>query len=118
MITIVGATGYIGRKLQRAFQKSDQEVRAISRSNCNYLADAEVDSAIQGSRFVINAAGYTGRRNVCLPMPGLYSGAAMRACNRKYPTIIISTTTVISAPLTILLLTRFAHMFWFRFGDR
>lgn len=92
MIVIFGGSGYIGNKLCRGLQARGREVRVISRQTCNYLSEKEVGSAIHGSQFVINAAGYTGRPNVdacenhkeeCLYANSVLPGIVRRACERR-----------------------------------
>ena len=64
MITVLGATGYVGRKVVRALGDRGHEVRSVSRRICDYYSASDLRDVVAGSSFLINAAGYTGKPNV------------------------------------------------------
>ena len=66
MIVLLGATGYVGSKFKKYFEKNGIQCNCISRSDfdysdskllCEYLSMAKPE-------FLVNAAGYTGKPNV------------------------------------------------------
>jgi dTDP-4-dehydrorhamnose reductase len=64
MITILGASGYLGRIFIRYFERNGIRYSALSRSRIDYYDPATLERACSGASFVINAAGFTGKPNV------------------------------------------------------
>lgn len=93
MITLLGATGYVGRKFVAALEKSEFSFEALSRADLDYTQPALLEAYLQGKRpeFVINAAGYTGKPNVdacefdkanCLNGNAVLPGMLVDVCRR------------------------------------
>jgi dTDP-4-dehydrorhamnose reductase len=71
MIIILGESGYIGTAFRRALESAGEEYVSVSRARCNYYDPAALDDLLCQTRprFLVNAAGFTGRPNVdSLPM--------------------------------------------------
>ncbi len=66
MILILGGTGYVGQKFNRACRKLGLNYFSISRGSFDYYRDDILNSLIKAykPRMVINAAGFTGKPNV------------------------------------------------------
>jgi len=66
MILILGASGYVGGAFVRLLAEQGVEHRPVSRAEVNYYDRDQLIRLIResGARFLINAAGYTGKPNV------------------------------------------------------
>lgn len=66
MILILGASGFVGSAIAHAFSLRGIAYSAISRSSCDYTDAGTLNEVIRATRprFLVNAAGYTGRPNV------------------------------------------------------
>ena len=66
MILILGNSGYIGSKIFHFLNKNEREVVGISRSEVDYTNPKILKEflRLKKTRFLINAAGYTGKPNV------------------------------------------------------
>ena len=66
MILILGSTGYVGSKIFHFLNENDSEVIGISRSEIDYANPKILKEFLRSKkpRFLINAAGYTGKPNV------------------------------------------------------
>jgi len=91
MIVLLGGSGYVGQAFQAELQRRQLEWVSLSRASVDYtLPDVLTDylRAVK-PRFLINAAGYTGRPNVdacevakteCLAGNALLPGVIRQAC--------------------------------------
>lgn len=66
MILLLGATGYVGGAFEQLLQTRGLEYRPVSRRDVDYTDRDTLIKLIRetGARFLINAAGYTGKPNV------------------------------------------------------
>ena len=66
MFIILGSSGYVGSKIFQFLTKSEKEVIGISRSEIDYTSPKILEEFLRSKkpRFLINAAGYTGKPNV------------------------------------------------------
>ena len=66
MYIILGRTGYVGSKIFHFLTKNEREVVGISRSEIDYTNPKILKEFLRSKkpRFLINAAGYTGKPNV------------------------------------------------------
>src|SRR5256885_16819413 len=66
MILLLGASGYIGQAFARELQTRQLEFEALSRRTLDYTQFPKLLSLLTSRKpkFVINAAGYTGKPNV------------------------------------------------------
>lgn len=66
MITLLGASGYVGQAIRRAMERRSIPGRFLARGEVDYTSVAELRGFLRRERpaFVINAAGYTGKPNV------------------------------------------------------
>jgi UDP-glucose 4,6-dehydratase len=66
MFIVLGATGYLGSNFVKYLQKEGEDVCGLSRAECDYTNVDTLISLLQGKnpKFLINAAGYTGKPNV------------------------------------------------------
>jgi UDP-glucose 4,6-dehydratase len=66
MFLILGSSGYIGSKISHFLTTNEREVLGISRSEIDYTSPKILKELIRSKkpRFLINAAGYTGKPNV------------------------------------------------------
>lgn len=66
MTIILGGTGYIGQAIQREFAAENRPFRVVSRGEVDFFTPDRLLSAIRElqAKFLINAAGYTGKPNV------------------------------------------------------
>jgi dTDP-4-dehydrorhamnose reductase len=66
MIFLLGATGYVGRAFQRELTRLEIPFRSLSRSEVDYSNFKVLCETLKSHRprFVINAAGFTGKPNV------------------------------------------------------
>ena len=66
MFVILGSTGYVGSKIFHFLSKNEREVLGISRSEIDYTNPKILKVFLRSKkpRFLINAAGYTGKPNV------------------------------------------------------
>ena len=66
MFVILGSTGYVGSKIFHFLTKNEEEVIGISRSDIDYSNPKILKECLRSKkpRFLINAAGYTGKPNV------------------------------------------------------
>ncbi|NNC88729.1 MAG: sugar nucleotide-binding protein [Akkermansiaceae bacterium] len=91
MTIILGGSGYIGRAIRRHFSAVGEPFRVVSRSEINYYDRDALLAAIRGmqAKFLVNAAGYTGKPNVdacevdkanCLEGNAVLPGIIREAC--------------------------------------
>jgi UDP-glucose 4,6-dehydratase len=91
MILLLGGSGYVGGAFQRLLRSRNVEFRTVSRAEFNYTQRDELISLIRDSnaKFLINAAGYTGKPNVdaceifkadCLQGNAVLPGTIREAC--------------------------------------
>lgn len=66
MITLLGASGYVGQAIRRAMGRRSIPGRFLARGEVDYTSEAELRGFLRRERpsFLINAAGYTGKPNV------------------------------------------------------
>ena len=66
MFIVLGATGYLGSNFVKYLQEEGEDVCGLSRAECDYTNVDTLISLLQGKnpKFLINAAGYTGKPNV------------------------------------------------------
>lgn len=66
MFIVLGATGYLGSYFVKYLQKEGEEVSGLSRSEIDYTDRDKLISFLRENKpkFLINAAGYTGKPNV------------------------------------------------------
>ena len=66
MFLILGSSGYVGSKLYHFLTKNERNVSGISRSEIDYTSPKILKEFLRSKkpRFLINAAGYTGKPNV------------------------------------------------------
>jgi len=66
MYVVLGATGYLGSYFVNHLESKGEEVRGLSRQEIDYTNSDELRSLLNEikPRFLINAAGYTGKPNV------------------------------------------------------
>jgi len=66
MYIILGSSGYVGSKIFHFLKKNEREVIGISRSDIDYTYPRNLKQFLRSKkpRFLINAAGYTGKPNV------------------------------------------------------
>ena len=66
MYIILAPSGYVGSKFFEYLQRNGDEVLGVSRNNLDYYNPATLKSFLKSKnpRFLINAAGYTGKPNV------------------------------------------------------
>lgn len=66
MFIVLGATGYLGSYFVKYLQKEGEEVSGLSRSEIDYTDRDQLISFLSENKpkFLINAAGYTGKPNV------------------------------------------------------
>ena len=66
MYVVLGATGYLGSYFVNHLESKGEEVRGLSRTEIDYTNSDELRSLLNEikPRFLINAAGYTGKPNV------------------------------------------------------
>lgn len=94
MITLLGATGYVGNAFQKELRSQGMEFDVLSRSQINYTDPAILRKYLKERKpeFLINCAGYTGKPNVdaceidkanCLAgnasLPGIINDACVKA---------------------------------------
>lgn len=91
MIVVLGGNGYIGSRIVQSLETHRISVRNLGRSDCNYYDPDSLSDAIGGAKFLVNAAGYTGRPNVdaceqhkaeCLLANAVLPGIVRDACDR------------------------------------
>ena len=91
MFAILGSSGYIGSKIFHFLTKNGREVIGVSRSEIDYTNPKILKDFLrsQKPRFLINAAGYTGKPNVdacelakadCLDGNAVLPGAIRQVC--------------------------------------
>jgi dTDP-4-dehydrorhamnose reductase len=91
MIFLLGASGYVGQSFQRLLRSRDVDFLPVSRSELDYYRPDLLAEALRrhGGRFLINAAGYTGKPNVdacelhradCLEGNAVLPGRIREAC--------------------------------------
>ena len=94
MIIVLGGSGYIGGKLVDALTSRGDNLLTLSRSSCDYYDVPTLSAALAdtGAKFLINAAGFTGRPNVdaceyqkaeCLLGNAVLPGRIRQACEAK-----------------------------------
>ena len=94
MIIVLGGSGYIGTAFRRHLESAGLEYASVSRQRCNYYDPAALDDLLCQThpRFLINAAGFTGRPNVdacelakteCLLANAVLPGIIRAACERR-----------------------------------
>lgn len=66
MFIVLGATGYLGSYFVKYLKKEGEEVSGLSRSEIDYTDRGQLISFLKENKpkFLINAAGYTGKPNV------------------------------------------------------
>ena len=66
MFLILGSSGYVGSKIFHFLTKNERNVIGISRSEIDYTSPKNLKEFLRSKkpRFLINAAGYTGKPNV------------------------------------------------------
>ena len=66
MFLILGSSGYVGSKIFHFLTRNESEVLGISRSEIDYTNPKVLKEFLRSKkpRFLINAAGYTGKPNV------------------------------------------------------
>ncbi|EKJ99829.1 NAD-dependent epimerase/dehydratase [Rhodopirellula baltica SH28] len=66
MIIVLGGSGYVGKAITKSLSKHDLEYATLSRSQLDYSDSEKLSHHLIsfGARFLINAAGYTGKPNV------------------------------------------------------
>ena len=66
MFLILGSSGYIGSKIFHFLTKNGRDVIGVSRSEIDYTESQDFEGILRSKnpRFLINAAGYTGKPNV------------------------------------------------------
>jgi len=66
MLLILGSSGYVGSKISHFLFKNEREVIGVSRSEIDYTNPKILKEFLRSKkpRFLINAAGYTGKPNV------------------------------------------------------
>jgi UDP-glucose 4,6-dehydratase len=66
MFLILGSSGYVGSKIFRVLSKNETKVIGVSRSEIDYTDPKILKELLRSKkpRFLINAAGYTGKPNV------------------------------------------------------
>ena len=66
MYIVIGSTGYVGSKIFHFLTKNERNVIGISRSEIDYTSPKILKEFLRSKkpRFLINAAGYTGKPNV------------------------------------------------------
>ncbi len=66
MIVLLGGSGYVGSAYRRIFEHQGLPYRSLSRAELDYANPALLAGRLRevGARFLINAAGYTGKPNV------------------------------------------------------
>ena len=66
MFIVLGATGYLGSNFVKYLQEEGEDVCGLSRAECDYTNVDTLISLLQGKnpKFLVNAAGYTGKPNV------------------------------------------------------
>jgi UDP-glucose 4,6-dehydratase len=66
MFIILGSSGYVGSKIFRVLSKNETKVIGVSRSEIDYTDPKILKELLRSKkpRFLINAAGYTGKPNV------------------------------------------------------
>jgi UDP-glucose 4,6-dehydratase len=66
MFIVLGATGYLGSNFVKYLQEEGEDVCGLTRAECDYTNVDTLISLLQGKnpKFLINAAGYTGKPNV------------------------------------------------------
>lgn len=66
MITLLGASGYVGQAIRRAMERRSIPGLFLARGEVDYTSEAELRGFLRRERpsFLINAAGYTGKPNV------------------------------------------------------
>ena len=66
MIVVLGGSGYMGQAFQRSLVRSDYAFESISRSAVDYTDPVSLSEYLKQTRprFLVNAAGYTGKPNV------------------------------------------------------
>ena len=93
MITLLGGSGYVGQAFQECLTRMELPFEAISRTMLEYSNEERLTEFLRDRRpkFLINAAGYTGRPNVdacelhrteCLAGNALLPGVIRVACER------------------------------------
>ena len=93
MIIILGGSGFIGTAFRQCLDRRSVDYLSVSRSECNYGDAAQLAGLLRETRprFLINAAGFTGRRNVddceldrtaCLFANGVLPGIVRDVCER------------------------------------
>ncbi|RCS46360.1 NAD-dependent epimerase/dehydratase family protein [Bremerella cremea] len=100
MIVVLGGSGYVGSSIVNLLSSQGQDVRVLSRKDCNYYDPASLGEAVGNASFLINAAGYTGRPNVdaceqhkheCLMGNAVLPGVVKEVCeSKKLPWVQIS----------------------------
>lgn len=91
MILLLGGTGYVGQAFRSLLEARNIEYRSISRANSDYTDRDCLINLIRetNARFLINAAGYTGKPNVdacelfkadCLAGNAVLPGTIREAC--------------------------------------
>ena len=91
MILILGGTGYIGQAIERYLRRVGEPYHTLSRREVDYTKRDQLLAAIREirPRFLINAAGYTGKPNVdacelhkaeCLAGNAVLPGIVRDAC--------------------------------------
>ena len=66
MLLVLGSSGYVGSKISHFLFKNEREVIGVSRSEIDYTNPKILKEFLRSKkpRFLINAAGYTGKPNV------------------------------------------------------
>jgi len=94
MIIVLGATGYVGSKFIERLQARGLDHLGLSRAQVDYTRPGELRDALRSAaadqpRFLINAAGYTGKPNVdacetdraaCLEGNATFPGRVAEVC--------------------------------------
>ncbi len=91
MIYLLGGSGYVGQAYQHLLASKGLAFKSIARAELDYANPAALAAALRadGVRFLINAAGYTGKPNVdacelhkteCLFGNGVLPGLITEAC--------------------------------------
>ena len=66
MFLVLGSTGYVGKYFLKYISSLGEDVRGLSRVDFDYTDESKLVSLLKEEKpkFLINAAGYTGKPNV------------------------------------------------------
>ncbi len=91
MLVLLGGSGYVGQALQKCLSRRGLEFRSLARNDVDYTDPVTLREYLNTSRprYLVNAAGYTGRPNVdacelhrseCLAGNGVLPGTVRAVC--------------------------------------